>query len=101
MGIRTTEIHASDSPYYDIMEHFSTALDVYNDVQAKHGKLVIHCVAGLNRSPAIALALYMWTTKTPLSTAATHINDIRGSCLSNCAFAKQLVLWARHNNLLG
>mmetsp|Transcript_16145 Transcript_16145/g.48821 ORF Transcript_16145/g.48821 Transcript_16145/m.48821 type:complete len:152 (-) Transcript_16145:72-527(-) len=82
------------------MQHFPRALELYQRARASNGKLVVHCVRGINRSAAIALALYMWSTRSCILQAASHVNHRRGTCLSNSAFCEQLVHWARSHNLL-
>jgi len=99
-GIRKVDVDAGDHSNYDILQHLPLALDLYRAAQKQGGKVVIHCVAGVNRSAAVGLALYAWLTKIPIDDAAIHLNDIRGTCLSNVAFCRQLVRWAKRNDLL-
>ena len=98
-GIVEKKIFADDKPCYDIMAHFDEALAFYND--ARGGRLVVNCVAGINRSGAIATALFMWHTRTPLLPAVRHVYNRRGSYLWNSSFRSALVAWARSHDLCG
>lgn len=66
------------------------------------GKVVVHCVAGMNRSVLIVAAYYTLTTQTPILGTVTHIRKQRGNCaLRNEEFQEQLVALARRYDLLG
>ena len=93
-GLTYLGIDADDAPNYDIMKHFDAALTFYHEASQKNGALVVHCVAGVNRSGAIATALYMRISNSGLLDAATHINNIRGHYLTNVTFRRDLAKWA-------
>ncbi|KAJ8612109.1 hypothetical protein CTAYLR_002458 [Chrysophaeum taylorii] len=93
-GINYLGIDALDAPGYNVMRHFEVARDFYLKARQK-GCLVVHCVAGINRSGAIATALYVWATGTPLLDAAAHVNSRRSSYLWNSSFRKFLLEWEK------
>lgn len=95
-GIRYHGISALDAPGYDVLQHFDEARAFYEDarVTKPRGKLVIHSVAGVNRSGAIAVALYVVVTGTPILRAAAHVHACRGSFLWNESFRLALLQWA-------
>lgn len=92
-------IAAMDAPGYDIMQHFEECQAFYDEVVAAGGCLVVHCVAGINRSGAIITALYATKTNAPLFEAAVHVQACRGSYLWNATFRASLVEWAYQNNI--
>ena len=65
------------------------------------GKVVVHCVAGINRSGVVATAAYMIATQTPVLDAIKHVHSKRGALLWNKSFVVQLCILARKHNLLG
>mmetsp|Transcript_4181 Transcript_4181/g.13752 ORF Transcript_4181/g.13752 Transcript_4181/m.13752 type:complete len:367 (-) Transcript_4181:29-1129(-) len=93
-GIAHLDVAAADDPGYDIMQHLPEAAAFYADASASRGKLVVHCVAGINRSGAIATALYVQQTGTGLLEAAAHINRLRGPYLWNATFRHLLAEWS-------
>mmetsp|Transcript_1501 Transcript_1501/g.4511 ORF Transcript_1501/g.4511 Transcript_1501/m.4511 type:complete len:211 (-) Transcript_1501:36-668(-) len=100
-GIELLAIAALDVPGYDVMRHFAQCRAFYDAARAANGRLVVHCLAGINRSGAIATALYMATTGNTLLKAAAVVNAACGSYLWNSTFRKGLLLWARQAGLAG
>jgi len=63
-------------------------------------RVLVHCSAGVNRSGLLAVALYMKITRMPLLEALKHCCEARGPLLWNESFRKQLVLFARDEDIL-
>ena len=63
-------------------------------------KVLIHCVAGMNRSGVLAVAFVMTMMRWPLLKALRHCLETRGCLLWNESFQEQLVLFAQREGLL-
>lgn len=75
---------------------------IRESVAGGHGKCLVHCIAGVNRSVLTVAAYYMLSTKTPVLETMKHIRRQRGNnALQNEGFQEQLVAFARQNSLLG
>ncbi|KAJ8605235.1 hypothetical protein CTAYLR_000497 [Chrysophaeum taylorii] len=72
------------------------------DARRSRGRVVVHCVAGLNRSGLLVAAEYMLTTRATVLDTVAHCRHQRGNlCLCNKSFQAQLVALAREEYLLG
>jgi len=93
-------VPADDDASYDLLEHFDECRAFQGDCRAKGGKLFIHCMAGINRSGAMAVALLVadgWD----LLDAIRHAHARRGAVVWNKGFQLQLVRFARKRGRLG
>lgn len=59
-------------------------------VRENHGKVLVHCQAGVSRSATICLAYLMYTAKVGLETAFEHIKSRRSVISPNLNFMRQL-----------
>jgi hypothetical protein len=101
-GFDYKRITALDSDYYPLLEKdWKDAYDfIHNSEQ--DGNVVVHCVAGINRSVLIVAADYMVSNQVPVLETMQHIRKQRGNvALQNEYFQEQLVALARTCNLLG
>jgi predicted protein tyrosine phosphatase len=96
---RKLKINARDDCTTNIMSHFNTVRD-FLDSQPEDSIKFIHCVAGMNRSAALATAYYMYKTKRPLLQALQYMIALRPVILRNESFLQQLVIWAYDNDLV-
>lgn len=105
-NIEYKEIDADDEEGYDMLGlHLQQCRAFIQSAATEGGKVIVHCVAGINRSGVIAAAEYMLSsdpsTTTVLTTVA-HCRRQRGNCfLWNNSFQLQLVRLARQHHLLG
>jgi len=93
------EFDAEDSEY-DMMQHFDIAFDVIEEARKSGGRALIHCIMGVNRSGALAVAYTMVHEQCGPITAAVSVRQKRRMLLSNEDFQEQLVAFARQRNLL-
>lgn len=104
-GIIYKQIDAKDELSYPLLDmHWKEAYEFIQSTTTddKKGKIVIHCVAGINRSALIAAAYYMNETQSSVLQTVKHVRRQRGNmALSNEGFQQQLVAMARLHNLLG
>ena len=68
---------------------------------AKDGKVLIHCVTGVNRSGLVATAALMVHEQMPVLSALRHVRARRGEVLTNGSFRESLVRMAAERQLLG
>lgn len=105
-NIEYKEVNADDEEGYDMLGlHLEECRNFMQSAAIVGGRVVVHCVAGINRSGVIVAAEHMLssdpTTSSVLSTVA-HCRRQRGNCfLWNNSFQLQLVRLARQHGLLG
>lgn len=111
-GLSTTymEIWADDMADYCILDHFEDVWGAYLDIRnLGKGAVFIHCEQGVNRSGALAMAVYMrnWyeqnaemrkCASTLLFKSWSNVCEQRGggrALVTNTSFQRQLLLFAR------
>lgn len=102
-GAEYMQVDGKDRQDYDMIGHHWDK--VWTFVQrartARNGKLLIHCVAGVNRSGLLATAALMVHAHMPVLEALHHVHSRRGEVLINSAFRESLVRMAAQRGLLG
>ena len=99
-NVKYLEFEADDDCDYNIMQHFPQAYACIEDARKTGGKALIHCVVGINRSGALAVAYLMVHQKIGPISAATFIRKLRSNLLSNDGFQRQIISFAREKELL-
>mmetsp|Transcript_15466 Transcript_15466/g.17502 ORF Transcript_15466/g.17502 Transcript_15466/m.17502 type:complete len:218 (+) Transcript_15466:447-1100(+) len=94
------EVPGQDNRDYDMMQHFNDVYFLIEDARRKGGKVLVHCNMGTNRSGLMVIAYCMASLRMNIVEAVTHCVEIRGLILLNTGFQKQLVKFARRQNLL-
>eukprot|EP01032_Pedospumella_encystans_P008382 gene8382-9957_t len=75
----------------DITQHFSTVLDFVQQARAAHGKVLIHCRAGISRSSTLVMVCMMTHGQVnSLQEAVHHVVTQRPYVLPNPSFRDQL-----------
>lgn len=102
-GITYKVIHAEDEEDYPLLDrHWDDVHEFLQDAHTKDEKVLIHCIAGYNRSALVVAAEYMIRTQTNVVETVHHIRMRRGNvALTNQGFQEQLVALARYHDLLG
>ena len=102
LGIVHLRIHAEDEEGYNLINrHWEECLDFIQLVRENETcKLLVHCVAGINRSGLISCAAYMIMENKKVLDAAEHCIEKRGIILTNKSFQKELCLFAKKQRLL-
>mmetsp|Transcript_6676 Transcript_6676/g.9578 ORF Transcript_6676/g.9578 Transcript_6676/m.9578 type:complete len:234 (+) Transcript_6676:28-729(+) len=109
-GIVNHRIHAEDEEGYDLIgRHWEDCLNFFMSVVQPHqdpntnNKVLVHCVAGINRSGLVACAAYMtFEHDVNVLDAVRYCAEKRGHCfLWNKSFQKQLCCLAAQKDLLG
>ncbi|XP_041123513.1 dual specificity protein phosphatase 5-like [Polyodon spathula] len=84
-------IPVEDSHMADISSHFQEAIDFIDCVRQVGGKVLVHCEAGISRSPTICMAYIMKTKRLSLEEAFDFIKQRRGLISPNFGFMGQLL----------
>ncbi|CAL4085051.1 unnamed protein product [Meganyctiphanes norvegica] len=89
--IEVMALRLSDSPSEDIVPHLHVVADALEDVRKRNGCALVHCIAGVSRSPAFILAYLIKYIKLNLRQAFQHLRQIRPNIRPNNGFFKQLI----------
>jgi Dual specificity phosphatase, catalytic domain len=102
-GINHKRVSCDDTEGYDMMgRHWGGCLEFLKMVRETPGaRVVVHCVAGINRSGLLCCAAQMVLEQQPVLVVVRHILDKRGSVLWNRSFQRQLCDLAQQEHLLG
>mmetsp|Transcript_2912 Transcript_2912/g.4550 ORF Transcript_2912/g.4550 Transcript_2912/m.4550 type:complete len:338 (-) Transcript_2912:23-1036(-) len=94
---------AQDLPSYPMLQnHLDEARAIFAIEHARQGRVLVHCVQGLNRSAILTAAEYMLLNRTDILTTVKHLRTQRCTeCLTNRGFHLQLAKLAKAHNLLG
>ncbi|XP_063054520.1 dual specificity protein phosphatase 5 [Engraulis encrasicolus] len=84
-------IPVEDSHTADISSHFQEAFDFIDRVKQGGGKVLVHCEAGISRSPTICMAYLMRTRSLRLEEAFDVIRQQRAMISPNFSFMGQLL----------
>ncbi|XP_037621213.1 dual specificity protein phosphatase 5 [Sebastes umbrosus] len=84
-------IPVEDSHMADISSHFQEAIDFIDHVKQSGGKVLVHCEAGISRSPTICMAYIMRTQRLRLDAAFDVIKQRRAVISPNFSFMGQLL----------
>ena len=87
-----TEYTASDDPEYNILaEHLDDFVAFMDECRAEKRRVLVHCVAGINRSATLCIAYLVIREKMTLSEAVRHCFAARPCILTNSSFVIQLI----------
>ncbi|KAJ1140494.1 hypothetical protein NDU88_006845 [Pleurodeles waltl] len=84
-------IPVEDNHMADISSHFEEAIDFIDTVRRAGGKVLVHCEAGISRSPTICMAYLMKTKAIRLEEAFDYIKQRRSMISPNFGFMGQLL----------
>ncbi|KAI4904371.1 hypothetical protein NFI96_007939 [Prochilodus magdalenae] len=80
-----------DSPETQLQEHFNTVADKIDKVRGQHGRVLVHCCAGVSRSATLCLAFLMKHCSMSLVEAHGLLKSRRPMIRPNSGFWKQLI----------
>jgi dual specificity MAP kinase phosphatase len=90
-GITYKRLPATDSGSQNLKQYFSEAINFIECAHKTNGKVLVHCQAGVSRSPAIVTAYLIATTCKSLTEAFTVVKDRRPIVAPNINFMGQLL----------
>ncbi|KAG8432005.1 hypothetical protein GDO86_020505, partial [Hymenochirus boettgeri] len=84
-------IPVEDNHTADISSHFQEAIDFIDTVKCTGGRVLVHCEAGISRSPTICMAYLMKTKRFTLEEAFEYVKQRRSLISPNFSFMGQLL----------
>ncbi|CAG5124982.1 unnamed protein product, partial [Candidula unifasciata] len=94
-NLESLQIHIDDTPTARLGVYFDRCADKIDQVEARGGKTLVHCVAGISRSASICIAYLMKYKRMPLDQAYRHVKKCRSVIQPNVGFWKQLIEFER------
>lgn len=83
-------VYIDDLPSTDITVFFDECFLFINDVIKAEGNVLVHCMAGVSRSPSIIIAYLMKSKKLKFREAYDYVKCHRPVICPNEGFLKQL-----------
>jgi protein tyrosine phosphatase len=97
----TLMLGARDEDGYDMRQHLPVAASFIERARASGGRVLVHCMAGINRSGFIVAVELMLNARIEVLEALRRCFRARGLILLNESFRKQLLQTALAHGLLG
>ncbi|KAM4053271.1 dual specificity protein phosphatase 18 isoform 1-T6 [Anomaloglossus baeobatrachus] len=92
-GLEYLHFPVADLPESPLYDHFKAISHKISEVAASGGRTLIHCAAGISRSPTLCLAYLMEHHGHTLLAAHTHLKQCRPIIRPNIGFWKQLIAY--------
>lgn len=86
-------IRLRDHSSQDIARHFYNVFDFIEKARRRGGRVFVHCVKGISRSPTMAIAYLMWYKRIGMYKALDFIRQARPVVDPNAGFIFQLTEW--------
>ena len=100
--VRHCQIFALDDDTYNLVaDALPSALDFVQHFKARGEAVLVHCMGGVNRAPAICVGCLMLLERLPLCISVRIVVTNRGKVLTRRQFRAQLVKLASEKTLLG
>jgi len=90
-GITYLRLPASDSGSQNLKQYFSEAISFIENAKASKGKVLVHCQAGVSRSPTIVAAYLIARSSKTLCETFSFLKDRRPIVAPNINFMGQLL----------
>lgn len=97
-GIAHTSFAMEDEPDYDMRPFFVETAALIDSVVHSHGRILVHCSAGMSRSPTIVMVYLMFCQHISAYEAVKTVVSKRRQVFPNHGFLRQLVefdVWIR------
>ena len=100
-NIKQLRIPADDEDHCDIINlYLDECIEFIHECKQKNGRILVHCMMGMNRSATMVIAYLMFAEGMMLMNAVKWVVIRRGWILSNKQFRRQLVRYAHTINRL-
>ncbi|ETL30637.1 hypothetical protein F442_16852 [Phytophthora nicotianae P10297] len=86
-------IRLRDHSSQDIARHFYSIFDFIERARESGGRIFLHCVKGISRSPTMAIAYLMWYKNIGMYKALDFVRQSRPIVDPNAGFIFQLTEW--------
>lgn len=90
-GVRCKHLPASDSCHQNLKQFFDDAFRFLDEAHASGSRVLVHCQAGVSRSPTITVAYLMRHLRLPLVDAYRYLKAKRPIISPNLNFMGQLM----------
>lgn len=90
-GIVYKRLPASDSGSQNLKQYFQEAIAFIDGVREVNGRVLVHCQAGVSRSPTIVIAYLMARSHKTLADAFSYVKERRAIVAPNLNFMGQLL----------
>eukprot|EP01084_Bolivina_argentea_P068643 124938_1 len=99
LEIKQHKIDADDEVWCNIItQYLQECIEFINECLQNNGKILIHCVQGVNRSATILIGYLMYSQNMNILEAVELVIKRRGKILDNKSFRQQLVDYAQSIN---
>ena len=96
-SIKYLPIFLRDDPGADIINCFFQAIDfIESDYKKRNKKILIHCIEGISRAPAIIAGYLMWKQNLKTENAIELVKSKRNCVDINLGFTIQLHKWENY-----
>ena len=90
-SINWTIISVRDEEEEHLYDHFEAAINMIETVLKSGGRILVHCVGGISRSPTVIIAYVMWKLGLRLTAAIEYVRARRSYIDPNWTFYGDLV----------
>ncbi|KAG0735799.1 hypothetical protein G6F57_010447 [Rhizopus arrhizus] len=90
-------IRITDNPEANIIQYFPQTTEFIHNAVTKQEPILVHCLAGVSRSPTVVAAYLMVTEKRRFKEALALIKRVRPFVNPNPGFLNQLRLFQEMN----
>lgn len=97
---RYYNIRLRDHSTQDIARHFYNIFDFIETARQSGGRIFVHCIKGISRSPTMVIAYLMWYKRMGMYKALDFVRQARPVVDPNAGFIFQLTEW-EHLHLEG
>lgn len=99
--VKHLKLKAEDDEDTNITEIFDTAIEFIDDAlyktnSDKTNNVLIHCAAGVSRSPTVTIAYLMWKNAMSLDAALQYVKQHRDCVEPNAGFLKKLKMFENY-----
>lgn len=89
--ISVQHILLKDTECEDLLRHLDVCADNIHSIEQQNGRILVHCVAGVSRSPSICIAYLIKYRNMTLKKAYYHVMNKRACIYPNIGFWRQLI----------
>uniref|UniRef100_A0A0N4ZSP9 Protein-tyrosine-phosphatase n=1 Tax=Parastrongyloides trichosuri TaxID=131310 RepID=A0A0N4ZSP9_PARTI len=89
--VKLLEIPIDDKERVKIDIHFDSVIEFVKEAKNSDGKVLIYCVAGVSRSPTLAIISLVALEDVSLKESYLHVNNVRPIISPNIGFWRQMI----------
>ena len=94
-GIQWTIVPVEDEETDTIFPHIETVVNTIGNVLGAGGRVLLHCMGGISRSPALAAAYVIWRLRLRWVAAVAYVRERRACVEPNGRFLRDLETFDR------